>query len=238
VQPPNLPFSSDDAGDAIALRAAISTLQFQKKKAQADIKTLASIKQLALDAPDTFKDELVAGRLSEQKPSLGDLRAIMDNSEDDDADDDDDDEVVLGAPREEEVEKVSPAGMPDSRPPQLASRGARADFEDGAQQRFPRIPGPQTIVRMPNVNWAKYDIAGEPLDSLHEQQRRWPGTFGQGDQGRDYAIAAPYSPFLDILLDDQQQQVHDTDGVRKDSGPAPSLTGTISEHIMETRSRH
>ena len=227
-QPPSLPFSSDDAGDAIALRAAISTLQFQKKKAQSDIKTLASIKQLALDDPETFKDELAAGRVSEQRPNLGSLRAILDNIEDGDSDD----EVVLGASREDEDQPL-PAEVPDSQP----SQEVKMEPEDGAQKQFPRIPGPQTIVRMPHVNWGKYGIAGEPLESLHEQQQRWPGSFGQGDKGREYTVAAPYSPFVDSL-DDQQQQSNGTDGSRKDSGPAPSLTGTISEHVMETRSRN
>ncbi|EMF17234.1 uncharacterized protein SEPMUDRAFT_19358, partial [Sphaerulina musiva SO2202] len=171
-QPPSLPFSSDDAGDAIALRAAISTLQFQKKKAQHDIHTLVTIKQRALDQPETFKDELAAGRLREQRPSLGDLRAILDNIEDDDLDDE---------------------------PSQLAPPKIKAESEHEVQKHFPRIPGPQTVVRMPHVNWAKYGIAGEPLDALHEQQRRWPGAFGHGDRGREYAIAAPYSPFMDAV---------------------------------------
>lgn len=230
-QPPSLPFSSDDAGDAIALRAAISTLQFQKKKAQHDIHTLVTIKQRALDQPETFKDELAAGRLREQRPSLGDLRAILDNIEDDDLDD----EVTLGATRDAQSENSLPAETPDSEPSQLAPPKIKAEPEHEVQKHFPRIPGPQTVVRMPHVNWAKYGIAGEPLDALHEQQRRWPGAFGHGDRGREYAIAAPYSPFMDAV---EGQQVNDTDVSRKDSGPAPSLTGTISEHIMETRSRN
>ena len=68
-RPPNLPFSSEDASDAIALRAAISTLQLQKKKAQGDLKTLQSLKQLALDDPAHFKTELAAGKLTEQRPT-------------------------------------------------------------------------------------------------------------------------------------------------------------------------
>ncbi|EEP76522.1 predicted protein [Uncinocarpus reesii 1704] len=36
------------------------------------------------------------------------------------------------------------------------------------------IPKLQNVVRMPPVNWAKYHIVGEPLDRLHEEQRRRP----------------------------------------------------------------
>ncbi|USW48109.1 Putative ZZ-type zinc finger-containing protein [Septoria linicola] len=235
-QPPNLPFSGDDSGDAIALRAAISTLQFQKRKAQDDIKVLASIKQLALDDPKGFADELAAGRLSEQKPSLGDLRSILDNIEDGD----DDDEVVLGATRDEEEQSQRaaslPAEIPDSQPSQLASQELKADSETGSHVRIPRIPGPQSVVRMPHVDWGKYGIAGEPLEHLHEQQRRWPGMLGPGDhKAREFSVAAPFSPWQDTLDDHQMQQ---GDGGRKDSGPTPSATGTISEHVMETRSRN
>ncbi|KAF2214866.1 hypothetical protein CERZMDRAFT_90231 [Cercospora zeae-maydis SCOH1-5] len=116
------------------------------------------------------------------------------------------------------------------------------------QKHFPRIPGPQNIVRMPHINWDKYGIVGHPLDDLHEQQRKWPGTLSgpaRGDKGREYAIAAPYSPWEDKFDEQQPGQAHmsmlDTPdgGLRKDSGaPVPSATGTISEHIMETRSRN
>ncbi|KAF7195504.1 hypothetical protein HII31_03098 [Pseudocercospora fuligena] len=229
-QPPNLPFSSKDATDAVALRAAISTLQFQKQKAQDDIHVLEKVKQLALDDPEHFKEELAAGRLKEQRPKIGDLQAILDAAEDGDSDD----EVVLGAPADGQYttramasKSLSPE-IPDSQP------ASQKPLSDSQAQHFPRIPGPQNVVRMPHINWNKYGISGEPLETMHEQQKKWPGSAqGYGvSRGREYAVAAPYSPFHD------QMDAYPKNGERKDSGPRPSATGTISEHIMETRSRN
>lgn len=243
--PPNLPFSSEDATDAIALRAAISTLQFQKKKAQDDIRTLSSIKQLALDDPSHFRDELAAGRLSEQRPKIGDLKSVLDESEDSEEDSEDEDAVLGAFSDDDRDSRSAPSSkspeIPDSQPsqpkelqPQDASRKAAVE-PSSTQHQFPRIPGPQDVVRMPHVNWDKYGILGEPLESMHAQQQKWPGTAPFGPhKGREYTIAAPYSPFLDQLEDSQRSS---PDGGRKDSGPAPSATGTISEHVMETRSR-
>jgi len=98
---------------------------------------------------------------------------------------------------------------------------------------------------MPPINWDKYGLIGEGLDSLHKQQQSWPGSAPYStNKGREHAIAAPYSPWLDNL---DAQNIH-IDGPRKDSGappnvlparaPSVSATGTISEHPMETRSRH
>lgn len=71
---------------------------------------------------------------------------------------------------------------------------------------FGKIPKPQDVVRMPPINWAKYHIVGEPLDRLHEEQRRRPSP---GEPRRDtptliqrapeHVIAAPYRPFTDRL---------------------------------------
>ncbi|KAK4540789.1 hypothetical protein LTR36_008866 [Oleoguttula mirabilis] len=242
-QPPPQPFSSEDSTDAIALRAAISALQFQKKKAQDDLRTLEVTRKHALDNPQEFKDALVAGRLKEHRPQYGGLQAILDQAESDSEEED----AMLGATVEDEAAKAEigipqpparPAEVPDSQP----SRPATANGQEHQVPKpsppadFARIPGPQNVVRMPNVNWDKYHIVGEPLDRMHEQQRRWPGSFAYGqDRGREFAVAAPYSPFLDRLDGQSGQGVN---GSRKDSGaPAhyASSTGTISEHPMETR---
>lgn len=168
-----LPFSSDDSTDAIALRAAISTLQFQRRKAQEDIKTLDGIRKRALEDPDFFKSELVAGRLKEEKLNLGDLRALLDSNSDDDEDDGD------GEDDEQQNEN---------------GRGEK-------QAPFDRIPGPQNVVRMPHINWEKYHIVGEALDRMHDVQRKWPGTtFAYGQpRGREFAVMAPYNPWQDPL---------------------------------------
>ncbi|KAF2132839.1 hypothetical protein P153DRAFT_364102 [Dothidotthia symphoricarpi CBS 119687] len=67
---------------------------------------------------------------------------------------------------------------------------------------FPAIPQPQNIVRCPPVNWAKYHVVGEPLDRMHDEQRKWPGApeppkLQSGMRAPPHAVAAPYSPFVD-----------------------------------------
>ena len=72
------------------------------------------------------------------------------------------------------------------------------------QSSFGTIPEPQNVVRAPAINWSKYHIVGEPLDKLHEAQRRRP-DLGEAeseeynDNRPDYVIAAPYRPFIDKL---------------------------------------
>ncbi|SMQ46627.1 unnamed protein product [Zymoseptoria tritici ST99CH_3D7] len=243
--PPTLPFSGEDSTDAIALRAAISTLQFQKKKAQDDLRTLADIKKLALDDPEHFKAELSAGKLKEERPKIGDLRAILDGSNGSDSDDEEE-PVTLGAEREDEAGISTQSTelrteIPDSQPSQPSQlpskRSSRSSMDIDKAKSFPRIPGPQDIVRTPYVNWEKYGVVGGPLDSIHAQQQRWPGSENfTRDRGREYSIAAPYNPFLDAL---EAQPRHDGQEIRQDSGSTPvSATGTISEHPMETRSRN
>jgi hypothetical protein len=214
-KPPNRPFSSEDATDAMALRAAISTLQFQKKKAQNDMQELARIKQMALDDPERFKKELAAGRLKAERHVIGNMQSILDDLENGD----DDDEVVFelgpaGNKASEQVRKSS-GEIVTSQPSRSDSVSTSKDvtMEDRSvseqkpaksadvAQPFPRIPEAQNVVRMPCVNWDKYGIVGEPLERIHNQQKRWPGAAAGAnkDRGREHVVAAPYSPFLDRL---------------------------------------
>ena len=220
--PPPQPFSSDDSTDAMALRAAISTLQFQKKKAKEDMRKLEQLRQQALDHPELFAEELKAGRLKEQQPSLGDLKAMLDEADEDDGED----EAALRASRDEDADEAQ------QDLPECASRDDIA---------FDRIPGPQQVVRMPHINWEKYHIVGEPLDRMHEQQRKWPGSNFAYDsansigRGREHVVTAPWSPWLDSPLTGDAEK----DG-RKDSASvygtgAGMITPTVSEHPMETR---
>ena len=68
---------------------------------------------------------------------------------------------------------------------------------------FGQMPAPLNVIRCPPVNWAKYHIAGEVLDQLHEQQRRLPdsGPVSQTLPSRPQAIAAPYSPWHDKVVE-------------------------------------
>ncbi|KAH9826677.1 hypothetical protein Tdes44962_MAKER03380 [Teratosphaeria destructans] len=240
-QPPPLPFSSEDSTDAIALRAAISALQFQKKKAQQDIRLLQDMKTQALDDPQHFRNEVAAKRFHEARPQFGGVQAIIDQSSESDSDESD---AKPGASNEDAMDlngtaksdDARPAEVPDSQPSHptpsdhKTTSGSREAAPRSRRTRadFSHIPGAQNIVRMPAVNWEKYHITGEPLEKMHEHQQRWPGSsFAYGDDQREFAVAASFSPFQDHL-----------DG-RKDSFAAHSAsvtpTGTISEHPMETR---
>ena len=178
------------------------------------------------------------------------MSAILDQESDGHDEDEDEDEDSSGhgaarqngqddhATRNGSLSPHLPAEIPDSQPSQPQSQtDAQEKMDVDTAKPFPRIPGPQNVVRTPYINWDKYGIIGEPLDRMHAQQQKWPGTSGTShSKGREYVVAAPYSPFMDSI--DSQQRV-EVDG-RKDSGAASTTPGatTISEHPMETRSRH
>lgn len=74
------------------------------------------------------------------------------------------------------------------------------------RSRYGRLPNPQNVVRCPPIEWSKYHILGQPLDELHEKQRRYPGV-GEKDfarSSRGHEIAAPYRPFTDKLAPDRR----------------------------------
>jgi len=243
--PPSQPFSSKDSTDAIALRAAISTLQFQKKKAQEDLRTLEITKNRALQNPQYFRGELIAGRLREQRPQIGGLQAIIDQAES--SDESDDEAAVLGTDPDNRMDaaaaalaqEMRAAELPDSLPsrPPNSSSSEPPPTNSLKPAAFSQIPGAQNVVRMPHINWEKYHIVGDVLEQIHEQQRRWPGVSGDvQDRGREFGVAAPYSPFQDVL------EVHDANGKRKDSAAISAslttLTGNLNEHPMETRRKN
>ncbi|KAL4942800.1 hypothetical protein BDV06DRAFT_156229 [Aspergillus oleicola] len=64
------------------------------------------------------------------------------------------------------------------------------------------LPAAQNVVRMPPVNWTKYQIVGESLDKMHEEQIRRPSV-GQPRQDEgpapEYMLASPYRPLVDKL---------------------------------------
>ncbi len=68
---------------------------------------------------------------------------------------------------------------------------------------FGQFPNPQSVIRAPPINWAKYHIVGKSLDKLHDEQRQRPepGSPRRDEYGRppEHVIAAPYRPFVDKL---------------------------------------
>lgn len=76
----------------------------------------------------------------------------------------------------------------------------KAPVDGSSTSKFGRIPPPQNVVRMPPINWAKYQVVGEPLDRMHEEQLRRPQP---GEPRREpapeYVLASPYRPLVDQL---------------------------------------
>ncbi|KAJ6163998.1 hypothetical protein N7470_002670 [Penicillium chermesinum] len=65
---------------------------------------------------------------------------------------------------------------------------------------FGRIPKPQNIVRMPPINWAKYQIVGEPLDRMHEEQLHRPSPGApRREPAPEHVLASPYRPLVDRI---------------------------------------
>ena len=81
------------------------------------------------------------------------------------------------------------------------------DRDDHSMQsvtKFGDLPGPQNVVRCPPINWAKYHIAGDALDKLHEEQKRRPDpghphTDREPTTVPEHVVAAPYNPWTDRL---------------------------------------
>ncbi|KAL5048394.1 hypothetical protein BDW71DRAFT_21098 [Aspergillus fruticulosus] len=93
--------------------------------------------------------------------------------------------------------------------------GEDTEIPDGGRRRSSELgtlPAAQNVVRMPAINWAKYQVVGESLDKMHEEQLRRPSL---GEPRRDeapapasattpapaplYLLASPYQPLADKL---------------------------------------
>ncbi len=177
--PPLVPFSESDNTDAIALRAAISILQIQRQQSIRDMETLEQQKKAAVANPEAFAADVGAGK----------VKTISSNG------------LVVGSTPEME-HKVCTDDFQDSALD--SDSGDERPSQTGSK--FGNIPGPQNVVRMPPINWAKYHIVGEALDKLHEEQRARP-TPGQPrrdhepSRAPEHVIAAPYSPWTDRVTE-------------------------------------
>ncbi|KAJ5124995.1 uncharacterized protein N7515_008820 [Penicillium bovifimosum] len=65
---------------------------------------------------------------------------------------------------------------------------------------FGHIPNPQNVVRMPPINWGKYQVVGESLDRMHEEQLHRPSSGEPGQRAPEYLLASPYRPLVDQLV--------------------------------------
>ena len=66
LPPPPEPIDFESNPDVIALRSAISVLQVQRKRAAEDIQTLSKAMDQAVEEPEAFVKDLVAGRTQGQ----------------------------------------------------------------------------------------------------------------------------------------------------------------------------
>ena len=176
--PPPVSFSESDNSDAMALRSAISILQIQRQQSQRDMKTLEDQKKVALADVKGFMNAVEAGQVGTTR-SGG---------------------LIVGPNPSMEWEDPSDGSQGDN------ERSGRDSDKEAVVRaaELMDIPGLQNVVRCPPINWAKYHIIGDPLDKLHDDQRRRP-TPGQPHTDEEpistteHVIAAPYSPWTDRL---------------------------------------
>jgi hypothetical protein len=90
-EPSPVPISESDNTDVIALRSALSLLQFQKQKALNDIKALDELKRAAAADPEGFSKELLAGNLTQHDNQFINTDITM--QDDDDENDNSDEEA-------------------------------------------------------------------------------------------------------------------------------------------------
>ncbi|TPX14244.1 uncharacterized protein E0L32_000638 [Thyridium curvatum] len=191
--PRPIPIDLESNPDVLALRSAVTILQLQKRKAEADVVALQRAKEAAMADPEGFARDLAEGKVHKQGDALFPSAPAQD---DDDDDDDDDDEEM-----------------------QDATDGVASRKSGGAKDALWReLPQPQNVVRMPPVNWSKYAVVGESLDKLHNEQLSRPtpgapavigpnGTYEfksggeqpQAESKKLVGIAAPYNPSRDKL---------------------------------------
>ncbi|OGE50814.1 hypothetical protein PENARI_c015G05889 [Penicillium arizonense] len=81
-----------------------------------------------------------------------------------------------------------------------AADSKRTNADGSPASKFGHIPVPQNVVRMPPINWAKYQVVGEPLDRMHQEQLYRP-TSGEPRRERapEHVLASPYRPLVDHL---------------------------------------
>ncbi|TID16781.1 hypothetical protein E2P81_ATG09340 [Venturia nashicola] len=208
-RPPTEPFSDKSNPDGIALRSTASLLQMQAAKAKQDLQALEQLKALAVEDPVAFTQELVAGRVKTQAnaggilgPTLGPMESLFKDPASDEVKSEEDETIKDSTDATAEGDTTTTSAIPIS----------------NTASRFPQIPAPQNIVRVPPINWAKYGVVGDALDRLHEEQRTNP-TPNQPEilptrdaqpaqpvleQHQDsaekapvYQMAAPYNPLKD-----------------------------------------
>ncbi|KAF3020820.1 hypothetical protein E8E15_006365 [Penicillium rubens] len=106
-------------------------------------------------------------------------------------------ELAAGRLKTEDRGAVVQFSEDDAREDEEDEEGSKRTNQHGSStSNFGRIPVAQNIVRMPPINWAKYQVVGEPLDRMHEEQLHRPSS---GEPRRQHVLASPYRPLVDHL---------------------------------------
>ncbi|KAF1346706.1 hypothetical protein BDV97DRAFT_224672 [Delphinella strobiligena] len=234
-RPPPLPFSGEDSTDAIALRAAISSLQFQRQRAQKDLKTLEEIKRQAVERPEDFRQHVLLSASTKATTTSKPGAKWTSPLGNDDSESDEDTTAGAGndkhrssaeprvsfGPKEVLASQQSP--LKSAGPSLVSTPVSRGRTAQPQSFDFPPVPTPQDVVRCPPIEWAKYHVLGETLDKLHEEQQLRPGI--GGSEGRESLVAGPYNPFVDRLDSEDRATKHQSQGTRKDSGASAAEAG-------------
>ena len=165
IPPPPAPLEVidfDSNTDVLAVKSAISVLQFQKKKAAQDIRTLQNFKIQAMRDPEAFL------RAADMGEIRSDRDATFPELEDDEGDEEEEDEDV----------EMNGGGEGDNGTGAQREAGMNGTSRTKAHNSFPSLPVPQKVVKVPPINWAKYGVIGESLDKIHDDQLQnpTPGT--------------------------------------------------------------
>ncbi|KAA8573555.1 hypothetical protein MFRU_001g04750 [Monilinia fructicola] len=180
-QPKPQTINFDENPDVLAMKSTISILQLQARNAERDMVTLQRIKERAAGDPEGFVGSLMEGQRkadAEAARKKGrEARRAAAGGEESSSDEDEDEETDA----------------------------LKEETDGAADAKWEKLPTPQSIVRCPPVNWAKYGVVGESLDRLHQDQIRrpsegYPATinadgsathkFGDGAK-REYTIKKP-----------------------------------------------
>ena len=176
--PPPVPISESSDPDAIAVRACLSVLQIQRVRAIQDLQTLKRQKDAALADPEAYLHALEEGK----------VKTVQEQN-------------LLWQASDSELPGDSYKDESDGEDGITASNTESGTTGQSEAHSW-ALPRAQNIVRCPPINWAKYHIVGEPLEKLHEDQKRQPMSGNsQWDESlkREHVFLAPYSPWKDKL---------------------------------------
>jgi hypothetical protein len=237
-QPSSVPISESENTDVIALRAAISVLQMQRETARRDIRNLEGMRDQALQDPDGYVRALVT-RVNSVGTGMKKDVGLLDESLKyaveglwvkgvDQEQGDKRLRQVIGDAEPKSNQDVEMAGTKAAKSDEDSDSDSSEEEDEG---KFGAPPKAQNIVRMPPVNWAKYQVVGDSLDKLHNAQRQRPtpgapyvDMDADDEMGPDeYMMAGPYDPYRD-----QGRLRNDEDGWSANVGPS-------GDHPMQTR---